>query len=67
MTNRQDIQIRKDCGTLYEMCSCGHFGGMSPNNMHNDHFQQGHGSCNDCECIKFTWVSFCDEKGDELK
>ena len=50
----------------HEMCSCGHFGGHSPNNnKHADRFQIGHGQCLDCncECVQFTWVGFCDKKG----
>ena len=49
------------------MCKCGHFGGSSPNNIHDNHFQQGHGGCNDCECEQFTWKYWCDENGEELK
>ena len=48
------------------MCSCGHFGGSSPNNVHDDRFQQGHGKCNDCECVQFTWVGWCDQNGEIL-
>lgn len=50
----------------HEMCSCGHMGGHSPNNnSHADRFQIGHGHClEDCVCRQFTWVGFCDEKGD---
>ena len=50
----------------YEMCSCGHFGGSSPNNVHDDRFQQGHGKCNDCKCVQFTWVGWCDQNGEIL-
>jgi hypothetical protein len=59
----------KNSNCLFEMCHCGHLGGCSPNgkgNMHDDHFQQGHGACNDCECVKFTWKHFCDERGDKI-
>ena len=50
----------------HEMCSCGHMGGHSPNNNgHADRFQIGHGQCiaDNCECVQFTWVGFCDKKG----
>ena len=40
---------------MFEMCTCGHFGGESPNSVHNDMYQNGHGKCNDCDCEKFTW------------
>ena len=50
----------------YEMCDCGHFGGMSPesHNGHQARFQQGHGACNNCECKQFTWIGFCTAKGE---
>ena len=48
------------------MCICGHFGGASPNSVHSDQLQDGHGKCNDCECGQFTWKYFCDEYGKEL-
>ena len=51
---------------MYEMCTCGHYGGASPNGVHKDHYQKGHGRCNDCECVKFTWKFFCDEHGKVL-
>jgi len=49
--------------TEYEMCECGHFGGHSPREQHLPRFQKGHGSCTHCDCMQFTWVGFCDEKG----
>ena len=52
---------------MYELCDCGHFGGESPNNVHSDRFQHGHGGCSDCDCKQFTWKYFCDEQGAELK
>ena len=67
MTTRQDILKLKDTNRLFEMCDCGHFGGESPNNVHDDQFQHGHGACSDCDCKQFTWTCFCDENGDELK
>lgn len=51
---------------MFEMCTCGHFGGESPNSVHTDLFQNGHGKCNDCNCEQFTWKYFCDEHGKEL-
>ena len=50
----------------YEMCSCGHFGGHSPNsglNSHDPNFEEGHGKCKSCQCAQFTWVGFCDQDG----
>ena len=51
----------------YEMCSCNHFGGSTPekDNSHETYFQQGHGHCKfpNCRCEQFTWVGFCDEYG----
>ena len=47
----------------HEMCECGHFGGSSPREQHLPRFQKGHGSCTHCDCMQFTWVGFCDEKG----
>ena len=67
MTDRQDILKLKDTNRLFEMCDCGHFGGDSPNNVHSDRFQHGHGGCSDCDCKQFTWKHFCDEQGSELK
>ena len=49
--------------TRYQKCTCSHFGGDSPNSTHENHFQAGHGKCNDCNCIKFTWKTDCDENG----
>jgi len=51
---------------MYEMCNCGHFGGMSPNSMHKQRYQEGHGACRECECSQFTWVGFCDAYGKSL-
>ena len=51
---------------MYEMCDCGHFGGESPNSMHIDRFQNGHGACRECKCSQFTWVGFCDAYGKPL-
>jgi len=51
----------------FEMCRCGHFGGSSPNSVHDDRYQNGHGKCNDCDCEQFTWTCFCDEHGRELE
>lgn len=50
----------------HEMCECGHFGGSSPREQHLPRFQKGHGSCTHCDCMQFTWVGFCDEKGNIL-
>ena len=50
---------------MFEMCECGHLGGMSPNSAHTNRFQAGHGACNDCECKQFTWIRFCNESGEE--
>lgn len=52
---------------MFEMCNCGHFGGNSPNSVHDDHYQHGHGKCNDCDCEQFTWTCFCDVNGRELE
>jgi len=49
--------------TMYEMCECGHFGGHSPNNVHEPNFSQGHGACIRCNCKQFTWVGYCDSNG----
>ena len=65
--NKQEYLRLKDTNRLFEMSKCGHFGGSSPNNIHDNHFQQGHGGCNDCECEQFTWKYWCDENGEELK
>lgn len=51
---------------LYEVCQCGHFGGMSANGVHETHFQQGHGACKKCHCPQFTWVGFHDAHGNLL-
>jgi hypothetical protein len=52
--------------TEFEMCVCGHFGGESPDthNGHNARFQKGHGNCNNCDCSQFTWIGFCNSKGE---
>ena len=50
---------------MYELCDCGHFGGMSPVSSHVNRFQAGHGECNDCECKQFTWIRFCNDNGEE--
>lgn len=55
----QEIKIMYE----YEMCMCGHFGGVSPKEQHLPRFQKGHGKCNHCNCEQFTWVGFCDEDG----
>jgi hypothetical protein len=49
----------------YEMCNCGHFGGVSPDshNGHDTRFQKGHGKCKNCECNQFTWIGFVNSKG----
>jgi len=49
--------------TKYELCNCGHFGGHSPLEQHMPNFEKGHGSCKECNCEQFTWIGFCDEKG----
>ena len=49
--------------TKFEMCSCGHFGGHSPDEQHKPRFQKGHGQCKECSCEQFTWVGFCNSKG----
>lgn len=36
-----------------ERCYCGHTRGQ-----HNDTIAAGHGSCQKCFCVKFTWASF---------
>ncbi len=43
-----------------EICTCGHFGGSTSEdkNQHDDHFQQGHGACRNCECAQFTWTPY---------
>ena len=51
----------------FEMCSCGHFGGNSQGKQqHQPNFQYGHGgcTCEDCDCKQFTWVGFCNIKGE---
>ena len=50
---------------MFEICECGHFGGMSPTSAHRDRIQAGHGACNECECKQFTWLRFCNEHGEE--
>ncbi len=49
----------------WEMCNCGHLGGMSPDDItqHMDHLQLGHGPCTRCGCHQFTWAGFCDRDG----
>ena len=54
------IRMNED-NILHEVCSCGHFGGMSENGEHKTHFQKGHGSCSQCDCKQFTWVGFHDK------
>ena len=53
---------------VYEMCSCGHFGGISPleAQSHNTNFPQGHGDCiqDDCSCKQFTWTGHVDKNGE---
>ena len=49
------ISTWRNC--LVNMCKCGHFGGNSAKSVHSDHYQNGHGKCNDCDCVKFRWVS----------
>lgn len=66
MTRKEFMKL-KDSGLLFEMCDCNHFGGASPNSVHEDQYQDGHGACRDCDCAKFTWKYFCDDKGEELK
>ncbi|SVD50147.1 uncharacterized protein METZ01_LOCUS403001 [marine metagenome] len=51
---------------LHELCSCGHTGGFSPNGTHKTRFQKGHGQCDACDCIQFTWVGWCDTHGKKL-
>ena len=51
---------------MYELCDCGHFGGASPNSLHQNTFQDGHGQCNECNCKQFTWTKFCDAYGKDL-
>ena len=52
---------------LYDMCSCNHQGGSSPNGgQHIAHFQEGHGHCKVCDCKQFTWVYFSDINGKPL-
>ncbi len=36
------------------ICQCGHTGD-GPNSEHSDTFQEGHGACNECDCVQFTW------------
>jgi len=40
-----------------EKCSCDHL-----RSEHNDRFQTGHGSCQECSCVQFTWVAFVKEE-----
>jgi hypothetical protein len=44
-----------------EMCTCGHFGGNSPQGIqcHETMFQEGHGKCKvpNCSCVQFTWTT----------
>ena len=51
---------------LHELCTCGHTGGFSPNGAHKPRFQRGHGQCNACVCMQFTWPGWCDAKGKKL-
>ena len=66
MTRGLLIKLKKS-NRLLEMCDCGHYGGVSPNSVHDDRIEHGHGACSDCYCKQFTWIYFCDEKGVELK
>ena len=59
----EDLWEIKLMNTEYEMCNCGHFGGHSPKEQHLPRLEKGHGSCTHCNCMQFTWVGFCDEKG----
>ena len=51
---------------LYEVCDCGHFGGLSIQEEHDSRFQKGHGACSECDCVQFTWVGFHDKNGKKL-
>ena len=59
------IRMNED-NVLHEVCDCGHFGGMSEHGEHDSHFQKGHGACNECDCVQFTWVGFHDKDGKKL-
>lgn len=61
-----DFQKRAEEGKVFEMCSCGHFGGMSrdSHNAHEANIQAGHGKCKLCKCTWFTWVGFCNAEGE---
>ena len=50
------------------MCTCGHFGGNSPESHqgHSHSIQDGHGHCRLCECYKFTWKWFASSSGEEI-
>ena len=50
----------------FEMCSCGHLGGSSPNGKHTSRFEKGHVSCTACTCKQFTWVFYCDKDGERV-
>lgn len=39
------------------VCTCGHTGGV-PDSQHEDSAEPGHGSCNLCECTKYTWAKY---------
>ena len=64
---REHLDKRKRENKLFEMCSCGHMGGMSPNkNAHTTQFQKGHGGYLLCDCPQFTWVGWCNAKGRKI-
>jgi hypothetical protein len=57
--------MSKEFKPEFEMCVCGHFGGVSPNthNGHQTDCQIGHGECNNCPCEQFTWIGYVDSTG----
>jgi len=63
------LNFFKEIDTTFEVCTCGHMGGKSPNSSHASHFQAGHGQCLSlgCECGQFTWKGWANSKGEVLE
>lgn len=59
MRTKKEWQEIKASGSR---CTCGHIGDKI-NSEHNDTMAYGHGDCQKCDCLKFTWAGFiADEK-----
>lgn len=51
-----DMVALKESGRLDELCTCCHL-----RSQHGDTcggLAEGHGSCNECDCQKYTWKEF---------